>query len=102
MLVSNIMCKPNLSRANIYKLYTLLDAAKEGAEYHIEKFLEAVAPVAKRAKASSKVAKSASSETKRVAKKTATKKTRAKKTSSEEEKPKAKKPRTTKKPAEKK
>ncbi|MBQ3825686.1 MAG: alpha-amylase, partial [Spirochaetaceae bacterium] len=88
MLVSNIMCKPNLSRTNIYKLYTVLDAAKEGAEYHIDNFLADVRP-----------AEEAKKEPK--ARKTAKKPTAAKTAKAEEkdEKPKAKR---TRKPAAKK
>ena len=88
MLVSNIMCKPNLSRTNIYKLYTVLDAAKEGAEYHIDNFLADVRP-AEEAKKEPKARKNAK---KPAAAKTA-------KAEEKDEKPKAKR---TRKPAAKK
>jgi len=90
MLSSNIMCKPNLSRTNIYKLYTVLDAAKEGAEYHIEKFLEAVAPAVKKQSKQPK----AVSQKKATDKKTSSKQS---KTDTSEKAPKATKTRATKK-----
>ena len=48
MLSSNIMCKPNMTRTGIFRLYSVLEAAKDGAEYHIDAFLTALRPPEKK------------------------------------------------------
>jgi glycosidase len=98
LLSANIMCKPNLSRANIYKLYTVLDAAKEGAAYRVDAFLDSVKPDEKDLPKRGKRVRSVSATEKKAEKKSSKKS--VKKTEKSEKKPVEKK-KTAKKPSKK-